>query len=134
MILTRHRNPWGKKEWTGAWSDGSEQWTPEWMKKLNHTFGNDGVCVFSCFPGICQKTETHLAQFFWISYNDLLKKYQHFDRTRLFDSDWTVVQKWTTLNVPWSADYHGTKFLMTVTKGGPQVIVLSQVCRTEAYS
>lgn len=40
------RNPWGKKEWSGAWSDGSEEWTPEWMKLLNHKFGNDGVCCY----------------------------------------------------------------------------------------
>lgn len=36
-------NPWGVKEWTGAWSDGSEQWTSEWMDLLGHKFGNDGV-------------------------------------------------------------------------------------------
>lgn len=42
--LTRFRNPWGKKEWHGAWGDGSEQWTAEWMKLLGHKFGNDGVC------------------------------------------------------------------------------------------
>lgn len=42
-MLTQLRNPWGKKEWSGAWSDGSEQWTPEWMEKLGHKFGNDGV-------------------------------------------------------------------------------------------
>ncbi|RAK73077.1 calpain-like protein [Aspergillus fijiensis CBS 313.89] len=105
--LLRLRNPWGKKEWNGAWSDGSEQWTPEWMAKLGHKFGNDG--------------------FFWISYDDLLKKYQHFDRTRLFNDDWTVTQQWTTLNVPWSADYHNTKFIINVSKGGPVVIVLSQL-------
>ncbi|KAJ5612577.1 Alpha/beta hydrolase fold-3 [Penicillium lagena] len=105
--LLRLRNPWGKKEWHGAWGDGSEQWTPEWMKLLGHKFGNDG--------------------FFWISYNDLLKKYQHLDRTRLFGTEWTITQQWTTLNVPWSADYHSTKFRLDVTTGGPVVIVLSQL-------
>jgi hypothetical protein len=39
------RNPWGKSEWQGPWSDGSEQWTPEWMVLLNHKFGDDGVSL-----------------------------------------------------------------------------------------
>jgi hypothetical protein len=37
--LLKLRNPWGRTEWTGRWSDGSEEWTPEWMKKLDHKFG-----------------------------------------------------------------------------------------------
>lgn len=64
---------------------------------------------------------------FWISYDDLLKKYQHFDRTRLFGPEWTVTQQWTSLNVPWSADYHGTRFVIELTKMSPVVVVLSQV-------
>ncbi|KAI9718699.1 MAG: hypothetical protein M1812_003873 [Candelaria pacifica] len=105
--LLRLRNPWGKSEWTGAWSDGSEQWTAEWMELLGHKFGNDGV--------------------FWISYQDLLRKYQSFDRTRLFGPEWTVTQQWTSLGVPWTVDYHDTKFQLHLSKQSPVVIVLSQL-------
>ncbi|MCJ1248506.1 hypothetical protein MMC30_005724 [Trapelia coarctata] len=107
LRLLKVRNPWGKTEWQGPWSDGSKEWTPEWMQILNHKFGDDGV--------------------FWISYRDLLRKYQVFDRTRLFGSEWSVTQCWTTLDVPWSADYNDTKFTITVEQKGPIVIVLSQL-------
>ncbi|MCJ1463819.1 hypothetical protein MMC07_002428 [Pseudocyphellaria aurata] len=105
--LLRVRNPWGRKEWNGPWSDGSEQWTPEWMQLLNHKFGDDGI--------------------FWMSYKDLLRKYQSFDRTRLFGPEWSITQQWTTVEVPWSADYNDTKFNITLTKTSPVVIVLSQL-------
>ncbi|KAF1984942.1 cysteine proteinase [Aulographum hederae CBS 113979] len=105
--LLKLRNPWGNTEWKGAWSDGSAEWTPEWMQLLDHQFGDDGV--------------------FWISYKDLLRNYQHFDRTRLFGPEWTVTQQWTSLHVPWSVDYHDTKFQVTLTKPSHVVIVLSQL-------
>ncbi|KAI9785388.1 MAG: hypothetical protein M1839_000407 [Geoglossum umbratile] len=101
------RNPWGYVEWNGPWSDGSKEWTPEWMKKLQHRFGDDGA--------------------FWISYKDMLRKYQHFDRTRLFGPEWTVTQQWATLTVPWTVAYHDTKFEITLTKESPVVIVLAQL-------
>ena len=45
------RNPWGKSEWTGRWSDGSKEWTQEWLQSLpalGHRFGDDGQFVMEC--------------------------------------------------------------------------------------
>ena len=45
------RNPWGKSEWTGRWSDGSKEWTQEWLEHLStlgHQFGDDGQFVMEC--------------------------------------------------------------------------------------
>lgn len=107
MRLVLLKNPWGKHEWKGAWSDGSKEWTAEWLQKLEHKFGDDGS--------------------FWISYEDLLKKYQAFDRTRLFGPEWNVASIWTTLNVLWTLDYHDTKFALSLTRASPVVLVLSQL-------
>jgi len=87
--------------------DGSKEWTPEWMQKLEHKFGDDGI--------------------FWMSYDDLMKKYQLFDRTRLFSDDWKVTQQWNSVTVPWNVDYNNTKFSFTLDKKSHVVIVLSQV-------
>ncbi|KAK5994899.1 Calpain-D [Cladobotryum mycophilum] len=105
--LLRLKNPWGKGEWKGPWSDGSKEWTPEWLEKLGHRFGDDGD--------------------FWIAYEDLLQKYQAFERTRLFGDDWRVSSIWTTANVPWMLEYHDTHFSLVVTRPGPVVIVLAQL-------
>ncbi|KAI1091243.1 cysteine proteinase [Rostrohypoxylon terebratum] len=101
------KNPWGKGEWKGAWADGSKEWTAEWLLKLDHRFGDDGN--------------------FWISYDDLLRKYNSFDRTRLFGPEWKVTSLWTTLSIPWTLDYHDTYFEFSLAKAGPVVIVLSQL-------
>ena len=39
------RNPWGKFEWTGKWSDKHSSWLdhPEVMKELNPSWGDDGM-------------------------------------------------------------------------------------------
>ncbi|KAL3417343.1 Calpain-9 [Phlyctema vagabunda] len=109
--LLKLRNPWGKGKkgnWEGAWSDGSKEFTPEAQQELNHKFGNDSV--------------------FWISYNDLLRKYQHFDRTRLFmDSpDWRLTQSWVSVEVPWKAEFE-QKFKIVLKKESPVVLMLSQL-------
>jgi hypothetical protein len=94
-------------EWNGPWSDGSREWTPYWMKKLDHKFGDDGL--------------------FWMSYDDLRKRFDLLDRTRLFDKNWTVVQEWTSVSVAWVTGYLNTKFVVEIKKKGPTVFVLCQV-------
>lgn len=90
-----------------AWSDGSKEWTHEAQEELNHTFGSDST--------------------FWISYEDLLRKYLHFDRTRLFrDADWRSCQRWIGVEVPWKPQYN-EKFHIKLTKESPVVLVLSQL-------
>jgi calpain-15 len=41
------RNPWGKKEWTGDWSDSSQLWTPELKAQLNVSSREDGIFFMS---------------------------------------------------------------------------------------
>ncbi|KAK2008455.1 calpain family cysteine protease [Colletotrichum eremochloae] len=111
--LVQIRNPWGERsdggvgEWNGPWSDGSKEWTPYWLKRLSHTFGDDGV--------------------FWMSYEDMLSTFMYIHRTRLFDEKWTVVQQWTSANISWVTGYLQTKFVVEVKKSGMVVIVLTQL-------
>jgi hypothetical protein len=108
--LVKLRNPWGKLKkgiWDGPWSDGSKEWTSDAKEELGHTFGNDSV--------------------FWIRYEDLLRKYQHFDRTRLFrEPDWRCCQRWIGVEVPWKPQFN-EKFHFTLTKTSPLVLVLAQL-------
>ena len=45
--LLQLRNPWGKQEWNGAWSDNSSMWTPALRKELNSVVENDGYFYIS---------------------------------------------------------------------------------------
>ncbi|THC95425.1 hypothetical protein EYZ11_005112 [Aspergillus tanneri] len=107
------RNPWGERdrrgigEWNGPWSDGSREWTPYWLQKLQHRFGDDGI--------------------FWMAYEDMLSTFVFLHRTRIFDEKWTVVQRWTSVSVPWVTGYLQTKFLVEIKKAGPVIFVLSQL-------
>lgn len=51
------RNPWGKIEWNGAWSDGSSMWTQENREKFNaHDDNDDGL--------------------FWMDYFDFIENFE----------------------------------------------------------
>uniref|UniRef100_A0A6B2KYH0 Calpain catalytic domain-containing protein n=1 Tax=Arcella intermedia TaxID=1963864 RepID=A0A6B2KYH0_9EUKA len=52
--LCKIRNPWGRYEWKGKWSDGSKEWTPSLMKELNVTFEDDGT-FFMEFSDFCKQ-------------------------------------------------------------------------------
>ncbi|KAI1325222.1 hypothetical protein F5Y16DRAFT_277502 [Xylariaceae sp. FL0255] len=108
--LVKLRNPWGKTRkgiWEGAWSDGSKEWNRDVKEELGHQFGNDSV--------------------FWIPFEDMVEKYQHFDRTRLFrEPGWNCCQRWIGVEAPWKPQWN-EKFHITLTKESPLVLVLQQL-------
>ncbi|TYZ68227.1 hypothetical protein PybrP1_005505 [[Pythium] brassicae (nom. inval.)] len=105
--LVQVRNPWGKSEWTGPWSDGSAEWTPAWMAELGHRFGDDGS--------------------FWMAYDDFLRVFTDLDRTRVFTPDWTLAQCWTQGHVAWPAQFADQEFQITLAQSSTVAIVLQQV-------
>ena len=71
------RNPWGRGEWTGRWSDGSSQWTKYWLdalEPLDHHFGDDGVFI--------------------MEYEDFLEYWEVVERTQIFDPTWILSSHW----------------------------------------
>ncbi|CAE6501551.1 unnamed protein product [Rhizoctonia solani] len=107
------RNPWGKVEWTGAWSDGSKEWTAEWLAllpQLQHKFGNDGE--------------------FLMEYKDFLATWTIIERCRLFNSEWRVSSMWintTVRGLPSAKSFGDVSFTMNVPETSPAMIVLSQL-------
>ena len=59
--LVRIRNPWGKREWKGAWSASSEQWTKALRKAL-------GKSSYARGDGT-----------FFMSFDDVLERFHHMD-------------------------------------------------------
>ncbi|CAK4148225.1 unnamed protein product [Aphanomyces euteiches] len=100
------RNPWGQHEWNGRWSDGSKEWTPEWMAALDHKFGDDGA--------------------FWMQYEDFIEEFTQIDRTRLFNAEWFVSQEWMEFHSDWPALWNEGLFQFTLTQPGPATVVLAK--------
>ncbi|KAG8951564.1 hypothetical protein FRC04_005850 [Tulasnella sp. 424] len=128
----RIRNPWGRKEWSGRWADGSEQWNEEWTDQLRKKLGDD---------------ESHPYKFgddgeFVQEYTDFLDCWEIIERSRLFDDGWKMSSQWLTMPpdahlTPWSmGDLSFTVDIDTASETNAEeaketVIVLAQ--RDERY-
>ena len=64
--LMKLRNPWGKLEWSGPWSDDSEELTPKMCELLNFTPGDDGE--------------------FWMCFEDFSFQFQRLYLCRIFNN------------------------------------------------
>ncbi|KAF9009891.1 hypothetical protein BDQ17DRAFT_1406138 [Cyathus striatus] len=109
------RNPWGKTEWKGPWSDGSKEWQGEWLEALpllGHVFGDDGQFI--------------------MEYKDFLDTWQDIGRTILFDASWIMSSQWLRVSMdplpnPWR--FGDVSFEFSLSAPTLVVIVLSQLDR-----
>ncbi|KZP04006.1 cysteine proteinase [Athelia psychrophila] len=106
------RNPWGKSEWEGRWSDGAEEWNGEWLealKALDHTFGDDGVFV--------------------MEYCDFLQHWEGVECTQLFDNTWVQSSHWLNVRsrpLPSAWQFGDVSYTFNVPKRTDAIIALSQ--------
>ncbi|XP_077778353.1 calpain-6 [Podarcis muralis] len=76
LFMIRLRNPWGKSEWNGPWSDSSEEWkkvSQAERKKLRLTIENDGE--------------------FWMSFEDWCKNFTDVDVCRIVNTSFFSIHK-----------------------------------------
>lgn len=106
------RNPWGKSEWTGRWSDGSKEWTKQWLgalDALDHQFGDDGAFI--------------------MEYEDFLRTWYAVERTQLFDDSWVMSSHWLNVTArafPAAWQYGDVSFTFSIEQDTSSIIVLSQ--------
>lgn len=82
--LVKLRNPWGSFEWKGKWSDGSREWTKQYIDDLKQTSGDDGT--------------------FWMELTDFRKYFDKITVCRIFNL------RLFTLQSPLSTDADKTLF------------------------
>jgi len=113
--LVRLRNPWGRKEWTGDWSDHSDKWTRRMKAKLGHVEKDDGA--------------------FWMSMIDFSIHFEEIYVARFFDEQWIsqpiIRGEWAGPTAGGCTNFDSVKdnpqFLLTVTQPNTSVVInLSQ--------
>ncbi|XP_019395947.1 PREDICTED: calpain-6 [Crocodylus porosus] len=76
LFMIRLRNPWGRREWHGAWSDSSEEWkkvSESERKRLGLTIRNDGE--------------------FWMTFEDWCKNFTDVDVCRIMNTSCFSIHK-----------------------------------------
>ncbi|KAK7489937.1 hypothetical protein BaRGS_00018802 [Batillaria attramentaria] len=76
LQLIRLFNPWQAKEWTGPWSDNSEQWkriSPNEWEKMGVKFQNEGE--------------------FWMSFDDFVRYFTHVELCHIVNTSFFTIKK-----------------------------------------
>ncbi|ESO85096.1 hypothetical protein LOTGIDRAFT_235955 [Lottia gigantea] len=76
LYLVRLFNPWGSREWNGAWSDSSEEWkrvAPQQWEKMGVKFQQEGE--------------------FWMSFEDLLNHFTAIDICHFVNTSFFSIKK-----------------------------------------
>uniref|UniRef100_A0A674P6S7 Calpain 5 n=1 Tax=Takifugu rubripes TaxID=31033 RepID=A0A674P6S7_TAKRU len=76
LTMIRMRNPWGQREWNGAWSDGSEEWkkvSKSERERIGVTVQDDGE--------------------FWMTFDDFVANFTDLILCRLINTSYLSVHK-----------------------------------------
>uniref|UniRef100_A0A672GUA9 Calpain-5-like n=1 Tax=Salarias fasciatus TaxID=181472 RepID=A0A672GUA9_SALFA len=76
LTMIRMRNPWGQREWTGPWSDGSEEWkkvSQSEREKMGVTVQDDGE--------------------FWMTFTDFISNFTDLILCRLINTSYLSFHK-----------------------------------------
>jgi len=121
--LLKLRNPWGKGEWSGDWSDGSSLWTPALKKQVNFSSGDDGIFFIAL--------EDYIQHFSWTSIcvenND--EKYKHSQLYHSFGAQDTspMPQAFFSFTLANPVDFHQHAFAISVLQQGARLANYRQV-------
>jgi len=114
LQLIEVRNPWGRVEWTGDWSDGSPLWTRRLKSKVGWVEREDGA--------------------FWMSWQDFTQHFEELYICRFYDSTrWLsrgkVFGEWRAQTAGGCVNYetvaNNVQYGLTLLESGPVQIAVS---------